>query len=558
MQKNQLYTVSLLAISLGAFAQQPPPPTGGGQFQQIPPSVVPPRAPPQIRVEPASVPAAQAGDQIKVMVKSLRVTGQTVYPEADLLAQTGFVAGSELNITELRAMAAKISDYYHAHGYFVAQAYLPPQDIRDGAVTIAVLEGKYGKIVLHNNTNLTEGTANGILRGLNSGDTIAIAPLERRLLLLSDLPGVTVSSTLVPGAAAGESDLIVDINPGKRVSGEVDADNAGNRYTGEYRLGATVNLNNPTGHGDVLSLRVLAASRLHYGRLSYETQVGQGRVGAAYTALDYKLGREFAPLQAHGTAQVASIYGSYPLIRSRNTNLYTLVDFDAKTFQDKIDSTSPSTVTDKKVQVGNIGLYGDHRDGFGGGGFSNYSVTGYFGNLDIRTPAALAADQSTAKSNGHYGKVAFNVARLQNLGGPFTLYGALRGQFASKNLDISEKMELGGMYAVRAYPEGEAYADEGYVATLEARMLLPRFSQSERGQLHLVGFIDHGGVTTNHSPWAPGQNHRNLSAAGVGITWEDYNNFVARAYYAHKVGNAVATSAPDASGRFWVQAIKYF
>jgi hypothetical protein len=44
----------------------------------------------------------------------------------------------------------------------------------------------------------------------------------------------------------------------------------------------------------------------------------------------------------------------------------------------------------------------------------------------------------------------------------------------------------------------------------------------------------------------------------VGLTWEDYNNFVVNAYWAHKVGSAVATSAPDKNGRFWIQLVKYF
>jgi hypothetical protein len=44
----------------------------------------------------------------------------------------------------------------------------------------------------------------------------------------------------------------------------------------------------------------------------------------------------------------------------------------------------------------------------------------------------------------------------------------------------------------------------------------------------------------------------------VGLNWSDTNDFAVRAYYARKLGNEVATSAPDESGRFWIQAIKYF
>jgi hypothetical protein len=31
-----------------------------------------------------------------------------------------------------------------------------------------------------------------------------------------------------------------------------------------------------------------------------------------------------------------------------------------------------------------------------------------------------------------------------------------------------------------------------------------------------------------------------------------------RAYYARKLGGEAAQSAPDRSGRFWIQAVKYF
>jgi hypothetical protein len=38
----------------------------------------------------------------------------------------------------------------------------------------------------------------------------------------------------------------------------------------------------------------------------------------------------------------------------------------------------------------------------------------------------------------------------------------------------------------------------------------------------------------------------------------DNNDFVVKAFYAHKLGDAVATSAPDSTSRFWLQAVKYF
>jgi hemolysin activation/secretion protein len=547
--------VALLALSQSAFAAGPP--TAGGQFQQLPPSPIIQKEVPKIRIEQGIAPAGPVSDQVKIIVKSLHVIGQTIYSEAELVAITGFKPGTELMLSDLRGMASKISDYYHKNGYFVAQAYLPAQDITNGVVTIIVIEGHYDKVTLHNEANLSDYVANKLLGGLKSGDLIASAPLERRLLLLSDLPGVEVKSTLVPGASVGASDLIVDLTPGPRITGSVDADNAGNRYTGEYRIGTTVNFNEPLGYGDVITLRALTSGfGLFYVRASYEIQLGEARTGVAYSFLEYRLIKEFETLHANGTAHIVSIYGNYPLIRSRNNNLYAGLALNAKEFQDRMDATS--TVTDKDVQVLMPGLYGDHHDNFFGGGLDSFSLTWAMGNLDIKTDEARSSDDATAQSNGLYNKLVFSVMRLQNITESISLFASLNGQFAFKNLDVSEKMELGGMYAVRAYPEGEAYADEGYVLTTEARMKLHKFFERIPGQMQLIGFVDTGTVNVNKNPWTDESNSRTLSGAGVGFNWMDYNDFSVRSYYAFKLGNEEATSAPDSSGRFWIQLVKYF
>jgi hemolysin activation/secretion protein len=557
MSQKKLLPFVLLALNPCAFAAEVP--SAGSQLQQVPAAPAPQKATPQFQIEQGAKPVVAAGDDKRIAVNSLHVSNAQVFSEAELIAASGFTPGSELSLSALRALAAKIADYYHSHGYFLAQAMLPAQDIKEGAVTIAIVEGQYGKVTLRNQSNLSDGLAHRLLDGLNTGDTITIAPLESRLLQLSDLPGVNVKSTLVPGASVGASDLIVDVTPGQRVSGSIDADNAGSRYTGEYRTGATLNINNALGRGDVATLRAFTSwDGLNYGRAAYQLQFGKADAGVAYTALDYDLGREFDRLKAHGTAQIASVYGRYPLLRSRNNNLFAQIDVDAKKFRDKLDITTPATVTDKKADVAMLSVVGDHRDRFGGGGVSTYSLTWTSGSLDLETPEALSADAITARSNGHYDKLGLNAVRLQSVTESLSLYAALQGQLASQNLDVSEKMGLGGANAVRAYPEGEAYVDQGYLVNLEARLSLPRFSELLSGQTQLVGFLDSGTGRLSKAPWDEGRNHRTLSGGGLGVNWLAPSSFVVKAYYAHTIGAATATSAPDKDSRFWINAIKYF
>ena len=523
-------------------------------MQQIPTTPIPKTTAPKFDVKPSPASVAESLAGVKIIVSTLRITGSLAYSEADLLAQTGFVPGSALNLSDLRAMADRISNFYRNNGYFVAQAYLPAQDIKDGTVTIVISEGRYGKVVLNNQTRVSSTLANSLLDGLQAGDPVTTAPLESRLLLLSDLPAVKVNASLVPGAATGTSDLMVDLTPGQSISGSVDADNAGNRFTGEYRIGATVNFNELLGLGDVASLRVLTSGAgLNYARASYQLQIGKATLGMAYSALAYELGEEFSSLQAKGTAKTTSIYGSYPIMRSRNSNLYAGLVLDDKVLQDRMDSAA--SVSDKRAQVLTASLRGD---ALGGSGFTSYSLALSAGNLDLQSPTAQVIDATSAQSNGHYGKLTFSASRLQWLNDGVSLSAAVSGQLASKNLDASEKMELGGMYGVRAYPEGEAYGDQGYVLALEARYQLPNFSERQAGQVQLIGFFDMGSVDANRNPWSVGTNKRTLSGAGVGVNWSDTNNYLVRAYYAVKLGDEVAASAPDKSGRFWIQAVKYF
>jgi hemolysin activation/secretion protein len=49
-----------------------------------------------------------------------------------------------------------------------------------------------------------------------------------------------------------------------------------------------------------------------------------------------------------------------------------------------------------------------------------------------------------------------------------------------------------------------------------------------------------------------------LSGAGLGAYWTKARDFSIKAFYAWKLGSEDALSAPDKSGRFWIQAVKYF
>ena len=126
---------------------------------------------------------------------------------------------------------------------------------------IRVIEAEYGKVLLNNSSRALGGSLQSLLNPLQSGMPIEEDTLDRVLLLLSD----------VPGAQVGTSDLTVNTTPGPQVAGSVTADNYGNDYTGNGRLGGAVTVNELLGLGDQLSANGLTSGPgMNYARLGYD------------------------------------------------------------------------------------------------------------------------------------------------------------------------------------------------------------------------------------------------------------------------------------------------
>ncbi|KTT35593.1 ShlB/FhaC/HecB family hemolysin secretion/activation protein [Pseudomonas rhizoryzae] len=498
-----------------------------------------------------SAPATQAASGgPTLVVKGFILEGNSAFPDQELQQLLKDLRGRSLTLAQLQAGLQRITELYQAHGYPLARAYLPAQSIDDGQVRVAILEGRYGAVRAEHAVDL-HGFALAPLAQLVPGEPIKADSLTRSLLLLQEVPGRDAKATLQPGATTGTSDLVVDMGPATLWSGSVDADNYGNRFIGEYRLGGTLNVNNPLALGDRLSLRATVSDEdQRYGRIAYQLPVTpwSTQLGVAYSDMDYRLAKDFADLDAHGRAQVASVFAVQPLIRQRGLTLDTQLQFDAKRLRDDIDAFSERS--DKHSRVTTLSLNGSSQDSLLGGGVNSFALAWSHGDLDISGADQRLQDQTTAGTRGQFNKLSPSLVRLQRLTERFSLYTQLQAQWADRNLDSSEKFYLGGAYGVRAYPQGEASGDEGWLANVELRYALTQAWQ-------LSTFVDHGEVRLNRDPWTTEDNHRSLSGAGVGATWNAYGWRV-NAVAAWKLGNAEPTSDVDRSPRVWAQVVRFF
>ena len=560
----------LIACAPGSVLAQVAPDAGSIQkdFERgrVPPA--PPRTPAEPLIEQPARPELRAPDSVRFPVKGFRITRNTAFAEGELLPLLKEFVGKELSLVDLQRAADVITRYYRDRGYFVARAYIPAQEIREGVVEITVLEGRLDRVSVKSvgKTRLREQVVESTLRkALPPGGVIREEDLERGLLLLNDLPGIDVRSILQPGETIGATNLTAELGEGPLLSGEVDFDTYGNKFSGANRLGGTLNLNDASGYGDLMSIRLQAAQGASYARIGYTIPVGSSglKLGAAYTATTYELCCEFSALGARGDARTATLSALYPVLRARDASFYVGGAYDARHY---FNETVASTTSDKKANVVTLAGSGGFRDFAGGGGISNYTLAVSLGQLNLDGYAPdRALDDTTARTNGGYTKAAYSFTRLQRLGQAVSLYGALSGQFASKNLDSSEKFILGGPFGVRGYPTGEATGDEGLLASLELR-------RDFGPRLQLAAFLDHGEIRLHRNEWPGWQgantritNRYGLSGYGFGLNWSQIGSFSVRASVAQRIGDNPGRDVNDNDSdgtknrtRFWLQAIKDF
>ncbi len=574
----RLVALVLLSLSTASALAQPfglePGKAPSGQIleqQTREPLRLPAPDPNLVPRPPEPKPALGAQPKLRVKVAGFKFSGNTLIPETRLMEKVQEFVGKELNFEGLNDAATEVRAYYRSRGYFLAQAYLPEQTIRNGVVEITIIEGRWGTIELDRKpaTAISARLLAGIIGAhLQQGGVITETGLERPLLLINDLPDATVTTELRPSETVGAANLRVNVDPGAGpINGFVDADNHGNRFTGEYRFGVSANWNNPLQWGDRATIRAFTTDeKMWYGRVAYDIPVGYWgtRVGLSYSRFDYALSKDFASLLASGEGEVSSLYGFHSVIRTRNTNLLLNFGTENKKLVDRIQSSTPITLTEQNIYTYKLGVVGDFRDAAFGGGLNAYGVSFTWGNLGT---TAAAAGTDTRNTEGNFKKWNVDLRRQQRVTENVSLLLSGSGQLASRNLASAEKTSLGGPNGVRAYPVGEATADSGLVTQTELRYIVPG-TKILGGDITVFGFFDYGYAKINQIPakdpvtglQTDSENVRSFSGYGLGGSLGKDGDFLMRisASWAHTYDEHAQSDTARRVPRVWMQAIKWF
>lgn len=482
------------AITPGAVEQTlrplPPPP------KEAPP---PPSLPPPM----SSGPPAQM-DERRVKVESFLITGNTVYPESVLKGLLADLVGTELTLKEIYGAADRLTEYYQSHGYSLCTVTVPAQRMKDGILRLEVIEGRVGKLLFTGNQRYSEAFLQDHFEPIEPKTILRLDALERELLLLNDMPGLTVRSALVPGEEYGSTDIQLDVKE-TPVDASAVLDNQGRDVVGLWRIGADFTINNPGKFGDVIGLGYThsQSNLLRQGRLNYGFPLTHdgARLNLSYSRADYDVGGDFSELGISGVSETARLQLNQPIIRTRARNLAWTFGLAHVIGQSETDlSTIP--LSDDEVNYLETGLDFSRRNKSGGQStLSALLATNFRSNPDGTDSAALPAN------------LKFNAGHEHILGKGWS--AALRGEalFCDDTLPDSNKYGLGGPASIRGFVSSSLRGDQGGFGSLELRRQL----QFKTASILLRGFMDAGEVRQRPA-LAEGSRTDSLTSAGAGAS----------------------------------------
>ncbi|MDP2506650.1 MULTISPECIES: ShlB/FhaC/HecB family hemolysin secretion/activation protein [unclassified Oceanobacter] len=491
-------------------------------------------------------PVARSSAGTTMQIVGFRFIDNQVFSDAELSALLADLAGSMMGLGDLEGAAARVTHHYRDHGYPLTRVVIPAQTIQDGIVDMQVLEGRLGELEVTNNTRL-RSFGQAPLTLLQSGDAIRTDALERALLLTNERAGVNTHAVLSPGSSTGLTDLLVTLEPEPALQGQVSIDNGGNRFTGSYRSMALLKVNNLLGLGERVDLNLVGSNgnqQYYYGGIDIPVGRWGTSIGGGYSWLTYELGEDFSYLDSHGSARSGHLFVRQPLIAHRDLWLDVKFDRQWRRLHDQIDLADSESKN--RYRVNTLTLEGNNRDHWFGGGMNAFALGWGHGSLNMLNTEDKNSDKLGAQAIGGFNTVRPTLVRLQRLDDRFSLFARLRGQWADGNLGGGEKFSLGGSSGVRAYPQGEAQGDLGWLATTELRYNLNHYVQ-------LNALFDYGAVTINKDRWDDSDNHRHLSSVGVSAVLY-YADFTVDISSSWKAGSEAPESDDDKTPRIWAQA----
>ncbi|MGH8402123.1 MAG: ShlB/FhaC/HecB family hemolysin secretion/activation protein [Gammaproteobacteria bacterium] len=463
-----------------------------------------------------------------------------------------------LTIGQLQQVADVVTAYYHDHGYFLARAIVPAQDVNDGVVHIRVLEGRLEKVVPTGNKLYSNAVLSKPFQPL-VGNLVTVKQTESALLTLAQYPGLSAFGVFRPGGYVGTTDMVINVQQERAYDANIRADNEGTEFTGRNRLIGTFDWNNPTGDADlfrVTALKTFAPDNSIFGDIRYEHPFydpsNTAAVDISRNSFDVS-GSGVTPGTVGGISKIAVLSLQRAFERSRDSNIIGTVDLSRK----RADTKFLGNVVGRD-DLAVLGFQLNYDSINSSLGIINTASVrlerGLSGVLGVPSDSEIENRQvspppSRFGGNGEpalpdFTRLTFNYQLFKSLPDNQALLLRFDGQYSPDMLTSLEQFVIGGSDSVRAVPTSQFLTDKGVFGSLEYSVRAPGFADKPAfagftwGQVLRFRIFTDAAVGIMNNPVNPNTKRVAVEGNGVGVAFTWPGKFTANLQWAHLNGGA--------------------
>jgi hemolysin activation/secretion protein len=425
-----------------------------------------------------------------------------------------------INDRLLAAIAQVVENFARQSGFALANVLIPPQNIKEGAVRVAVLPGKIRSIKFEGNRWFSESLLSEKLR-LERGGVVLIPELEQALASANNNPFRRVKLHVEPVPGTGEADLLFAVKDRLPLRATAGYENTGNKILGYDRYSGSLAYGNLWGQEH---------------QLTYQQAISHSTTLFRVHAFDYR-----APLPWR---HVASLSGSYARVnptfnsglftqlgKSVNADIKYTVPVRLKNWDGEVTGSVMFKQSNNNLEFGGIEAFGSSHDILSssvafaavrpdsrGRWIFSATLTGSPGEFNSRSTADIYGDVRVG-ARPRFFFASFWGQRVTALTPQLTSVARISAQLAGTNLLPSEQFSIGGAGSVRGYEERILSGDGGYSATHEVIQTLPAVSLGKTlPKLNLSGafFWDYGRTIIKH-PLIGESKAAYVASCGIGI-----------------------------------------
>jgi hemolysin activation/secretion protein len=512
----------------------------GHEREQFTPPITPLSRPAHPLALPETM-APEAAAGLRLRVKSIVVEGSTVYSAADLAPLYADLIGRDVSAAAIYGVANEIAAKYGKDGYLVARAIVVPQavDPRGAALRIRIVEGFIEDIEWPDAAKRYRDLFTPCLAKIKAERPARTRTIERCLLLASDAPGLTFSSSLRAGRDKNGGSVLVVTLAEKPFDAAVRVDNRGALGQGPWEQTTTLTENNRLGIDESATLTYATAlnpQELQYLGFNYHQLLTSD--GLAYdSSFSHSAGKPgLASLSALDYRERSTTYETgftYPVIRSREQNLrLSALGF----LEDDFSETLGTPFSDDRLRGFRLRANYDQVDTWVGTVGQSQIIGTFSQGIDglgsTRNGNPLA---SVAKGRVDFSKFELLANRTQAVGAGFSVYGALDAVWSPSPLLSGEQCTYGGAIFGRAFDPDTLVGDRCLVELGELRYDL-QIADNPFRQSQLYAFADHGDLY-RVDPAASTPGHLEGSSVGAGMRFAWKGNFTADVQAARGFGD---------------------